>query len=78
MTINDDETFIYEGIDALTFRALRYIQHDEVKITLTTKEYHKLMHDLGKDVYSFTVENNEVTGPNNLKVIFNVEEGSHT
>lgn len=78
MTINSDEVFEYEGIDDLTFRSLRYMQHDEMTITLTTKEYHKLMHDLDRDAYSFTVKDNEVTGPNNLKVTFNVKEGRHT
>lgn len=78
MTINNNETFSYEGIDDLTFRSLKYMQHEEMKITLTTKEYHKLMHDLDRDAYSFTVKDNKVTGPNNLKVIFNVKEGRHT
>lgn len=78
MTINSEEVFEYEGIDDLTFRSLRYMQHEEMTITLTTKEYRKLMHDLDRDAYSFTVKDNEVTGPNNLKVIFNVKEGRHT
>lgn len=78
MTINNNETFSYEGIDDLTFRSLKYMQHEEMKITLTTKEYNKLMHDLDRDAYSFTVKDNKVTGPNNLKVIFNVKEGRHT
>jgi len=78
MTINSEEVFEYEGIDDLTFRSLRYMQHDEMTITLTTKEYRKLMHDLNRDAYSFTVKDSKVTGPNNLKVIFNVKEGRHT
>jgi len=36
------------------------------------------MHDLNRDAYSFTVKDNQVTGPNNLKVIFNVKEGRYT
>jgi len=78
MTINDNETFSYEGIDDLTFRSLKYMQHEEMKISLTTEEHKKLMHDLDKDAYSFTVNDSKVTGPNNLKVIFNVKEGGHT
>ena len=78
MTINSEEVFEYEGIDDLTFRSLRYMQHDEMTITLTKKEYRKLMHDLNRDAYSFTIKDNEVTGPNNLKVIFNVKERSYT
>lgn len=78
MTINDDESFSYEGIDDLTFRSLKYMQNEEMKLTLTRKEYIRLMHDLNRDAYSFTVKDNQVTGPNNLKVIFNVKEGRYT
>ena len=78
MTINDKEAFEYEGIDDLTFRSLRYMQHDEMQITLTTKEYNKLMHDLDRDAYSFTIHDSKVTGPNGLNIIFNVKEGRYT
>jgi hypothetical protein len=78
MTINSDEVFEYEGIDDLTFRSLRYMQHDEMTITLTTKEYRKLMHDLNRDAYSFTIKDSKVRGPNGLNIIFNVKERKYT
>lgn len=78
MTINSEETFKYEGIDDLTFRSLKYMQHDDMTLTLTSEEYKKLMHDLDKDAYSFTVTDNKVTGPNGLNVIFNVKERRYT
>ena len=78
MTINSDEVFEYEGIDDLTFRSLRYMQHDEMTITLTTKEYRNLMHDLNRDAYSFTIKDSKVTGPNGLNIIFNVKKRKYT
>ena len=78
MKINNKEAFEYEGIDDLTFRSLRYMQHDEIQITLTTKEHDKLMHDLNRDAYSFTIKGSEVTGPNGLNIRFNVKEGRYT
>lgn len=78
MKINSDEVFEYEGIDDLTFRSLRYMQHEEMTITLTTKEYRKLMHDLNRDAYSFTIKDSKVTGPNGLNIIFNVKERKYT
>ena len=78
MTINSGEAFKYEGIDDLTFRSLQYMQHDDMTITLTSEEYDKLMHDLDRDAYSFTVTGNKVTGPNGLNVIFNVKERRYT
>ena len=78
MTINSDEVFEYEGIDDLTFRSLRYMQHNDMTITLTTKEYRKLMHDLNRDAYSFAIKDSTVTGPNGLNIIFNVKERKYT
>jgi hypothetical protein len=83
MKLNDEEAFAYVGIDDLTFRTLRYMQHDEIKVTVTKKEYSSLMHDFNKDAYSFTIKPSdakipEVVGPNGLQILFNVEEeGRH-
>lgn len=79
MRLNDEEAFSYVGIDDLTFRTLRYMQYDELKITVTEKEYNTLMHDFNKNAYSFTIKPSdtnasEVVGPNGLQILFNVKE----
>lgn len=79
MKINNEEAFAYVGIDDLTFRTLRFMQHDEMQITATRKEYDALMHDMDNNSYSFTVKPSDkrspkVVGPNGLQILFNVEE----
>tara|TARA_B100000902_G_scaffold396355_1_gene457133 strand:- start:213 stop:467 length:255 start_codon:yes stop_codon:yes gene_type:complete len=84
MRLNDEEAFEYVGIDDLTFRTLRFMQHDELKISVTEKEYKTLMHDMDNNTYSFTINPSntrasEIVGPNGLQIIFNVkEEGKNT